>query len=79
MPSTRPLPPHFMTIPQAGAHYFALGHNASYKAAERGDLVVVQVGNRLLVSVPAMERRLLEGWRRQPEEPMTGGEQKEVA
>jgi hypothetical protein len=55
-----------MTISQAGAHYFGLGVNASYQAAKRGDFVVVEIGNRLLVSVPAMEERLRTGWRRPP-------------
>jgi hypothetical protein len=79
MPSNRPLPSHFMRIPEAGLHYFGLGVNASYKAAQRGDLVVVEIGNRLLVSVPAMEERLKTGWRRPHAETVAASDEQHTA
>ena len=49
-----------MSIPEAGRLYLDLGRGASYLAAKRGDLIVVGRGKRKRVSVPAMERMLLE-------------------
>ena len=49
-----------LTVPEAGAVYFGLGRTGSYEAAKRGDLPVIRVGRLLRVSVPALERRLIE-------------------
>ena len=49
-----------MTIPEAGEHYLGLGRGGSYLAAKRGDLPLIGRGKHKRVSVPAMERLLLE-------------------
>jgi hypothetical protein len=49
-----------MTVPEAGRHYFGLGRNASYAAANRGDLIVVEVGRLKFVPRAAMDRKLAE-------------------
>lgn len=49
-----------MSIPDAGRLYLDLGRGASYSAAKRGDLIVIGTGKRKRVSVPAMEKMLLE-------------------
>jgi excisionase family DNA binding protein len=50
--------PLTMTVPEAGEKYFGLSRNASYAAAERGELPVVRIGRLLRVPVRAMERLL---------------------
>jgi hypothetical protein len=50
--------PLTLSVPEAGKRYFALGRNAAYAAAERGDLPVIKVGRVLRVPVRAMERML---------------------
>jgi hypothetical protein len=52
----------FMSIPQAGAHFFGLGRAGSYAAHRRGDFVTVTVGRNIWVSVPGMMERILNGW-----------------
>jgi len=47
-----------MSVPAGGRHYFGLGPRASYEAAKRGELVTIKIGNKIKVSVAAMERRL---------------------
>jgi len=52
--------PKTISVPEAGKMYFALGKNASYAAAHRGEIPVIQIGNRLRVPVVALERMLEE-------------------
>lgn len=52
--------PLTITVPEAGKRYFGLSKNASYAAAERGDIPTIKVGRLLRVPVRAMDR-LLEG------------------
>jgi hypothetical protein len=53
-----------MTIPEAGERYFGLGRAASFAAAARGVFPLIGTSSTGLrfrrVSVPAMERMLLE-------------------
>jgi hypothetical protein len=50
--------PKTLTVPEAGRTYFALGRNASYEAARRGDIPTIRIGRLLRVPVAAMERVL---------------------
>jgi hypothetical protein len=50
--------PETMSIPEAGKHYYNLGRNGSYEAANRGDLITISVGRLRRVVVRAMERKL---------------------
>ena len=50
--------PITISVPEAGRRYFSLGRNASYAAAERGDLPVVKIGRILRVPVRALEQML---------------------
>jgi hypothetical protein len=52
--------PKTLTVPEAGRTYFALGRNASYEAARRGDIPTIRIGRLLRVPVAAMERLLTE-------------------
>jgi hypothetical protein len=45
-------------VPEAGEHYFAMGKNASYEAAMRGDIPTVRIGKLLRVPIRAMEKML---------------------
>ena len=49
-----------ISVPEAGKQYFALGKNASYEAARRGELPVIKIGSRLRVPIIALERMLAE-------------------
>jgi len=50
--------PTTVSVPEAGWLFFGFkSERASYKAAARGDLIVIKVGNRLRVPVAAMEAR----------------------
>lgn len=49
-----------LTVPEAGRIYFRLGRNASYAAAQRGDIPTIRIGRLLRVPVVAMERKLEE-------------------
>ena len=51
-------PPWTLSVPVAGKRYYGLGRNASYRAAERGELPVVKIGKLLRVPVRALERKL---------------------
>jgi hypothetical protein len=59
-PITAAEAPKTMTIPAAGKRYFGLGRSASYEAARRGELPVVNIGRKLFVPVAAIERKLAE-------------------
>jgi hypothetical protein len=50
--------PLTLSVPEAGKRYFGLSKNASYLAAERGDIPTVRVGKLLRVPVRAMEKIL---------------------
>ena len=50
--------PQTMTVPEAGKRYFGLSRNASYAAAERGDIPVIKIGKLLRVPVRALEEML---------------------
>ena len=50
--------PKTMTVPAAGKLYFGLSRNASYAAAERGDLPVIRLGKLLRVPVRALEQMI---------------------
>jgi hypothetical protein len=52
--------PRTLSVPAAGKKYFNLGRNASYEAARRGELPVIQIGRLLRVPVVAMEQLLNE-------------------
>lgn len=45
-----------ITIPAAGRTYFGIGKNASYRAADRGDIPTIRVGGRRFVPVAAVRR-----------------------
>jgi hypothetical protein len=47
-----------LSVPQAGKLYFGLSRNASYAAAQRGQLPIIRIGRLLRVPVRAMERML---------------------
>jgi hypothetical protein len=47
-----------MSVPEAGKKYFDLSRDASYAAAQRGDIPTIRVGRLLRVPVAAMERKL---------------------
>ena len=53
-----------MSFPEAGAHYYGLGRNASYEAVKSGLIPTIQVGKKLL-RVP---RRLMEARMSKPDE-----------
>jgi hypothetical protein len=50
--------PLTITVPEAGKRYFDLSRDASYAAAQRGDIPTIRIGRLLRVPVAAMERRL---------------------
>ena len=50
--------PFTMSIPAAGKRYLGLGRNASYEAAKRGDLPIIEVGRLKRVLVRVLETRL---------------------
>ena len=50
--------PFTMSIPAAGKRYLGLGRNASYEAAKRGDLPIVEIGRLKRVLVRVLETRL---------------------
>jgi hypothetical protein len=51
-------PPKTLSVPEAGKLYFGLSRNASYAAANRGDIPVVRIGKILRVPVQALEEML---------------------
>jgi hypothetical protein len=52
--------PLTITVPEAGKKYFDLSRDASYAAAQRGDIPTIRIGRLLRVPVAAMERKLEE-------------------
>jgi hypothetical protein len=48
-----------ITVPEAGFRYFGLNRNASYIAAQRGDIPTIKLGKLLRVPVAAMEQMML--------------------
>jgi hypothetical protein len=50
--------PLTIDVPTAGKRYFGLSRDASYAAAQRGDIPTIRVGRLLRVPVRAMERKL---------------------
>jgi hypothetical protein len=50
--------PLTITVPEAGKKYFGLSRDASYAAAQRGDIPTIRVGRLLRVPVAAMEQKL---------------------
>jgi hypothetical protein len=50
--------PKRITVPEAGKQYFGMSRNASYAAAERGEIPVIQIGKLLRVPVRALEEML---------------------
>src|SRR5262249_3083948 len=50
--------PLTITVPEAGKRYFNLSRDASYAAAQRGDIPTIRIGRLLRVPVRAMERLL---------------------
>lgn len=53
-----------ISVEEAGK-LLGLGRSASYDAARRGELPVISIGRRKLVSLPALERMIEnpQGWR----------------
>ncbi|MCP1844405.1 hypothetical protein ACVIHI_002674 [Bradyrhizobium sp. USDA 4524] len=50
--------PKTLSVPEAGKAYFDMGRNASYAAAERGDIPTIKIGRLLRVPVRALEQML---------------------
>ena len=63
-PGALPTEAKTLSVPAAGLRYFALGRNAAYQAARRGDLPVIRIGRRLRVPIVALERMLAEAGKR---------------
>ena len=55
-----------ITVPEAGKKYFDLSRDASYAAAQRGDIPTIRVGRLLRVPVAAMEAKLEQAGNWQP-------------
>jgi excisionase family DNA binding protein len=47
-----------ISVPEAGRRYFNLGRNASYAAADRGEIPTVRIGRLRRVPVNAVEQKL---------------------
>jgi hypothetical protein len=47
-----------LSIPAAGKIYFNIGHDASYRAAKRGELPTIKIGGRFRVPIVVLERLL---------------------
>jgi hypothetical protein len=50
--------PQTLSVPEAGKRYFGLSRNASYAAAQKGQLPIIRIGRLLRVPIRAMERML---------------------
>lgn len=50
--------PQVLSVPEAGRVYLNLGRNASYEAANRGDIPTIQIGRKKVVPIRAMEKML---------------------
>ena len=51
-------PPLTLSVPEAGQRYFGIGRNASYRAADRGEIPTIQIGGLRRVPVVRMEKML---------------------
>jgi hypothetical protein len=59
MAEDQPKAPKTLSVPEAGKLYFGLSRNASYEAANRGDIPTIRIGPKLLrVPVRALEEML---------------------
>ena len=58
MAMERDEPPRTLSVPAAGKKYFGIGKNASYRAAERGDIPTIRIGGLLRVPVVRLEKKL---------------------
>ena len=47
-----------ISVPEAGQRYFGLSRNASYAAAERGEIPAIRIGRLLRVPIRALEAKL---------------------
>ena len=47
-----------MSVPEAGKKYYDLSRDASYAAAQRGDIPTIRIGRLLRVPIAAMDRLL---------------------
>jgi hypothetical protein len=47
---------HWLSVPEAGLAYFGYGRAASYAAARRGEIPVIQSGRKLLVPIGQLRR-----------------------
>jgi hypothetical protein len=47
-----------ISVPEAGKRYFDLSRNASYAAAERGEIPTIRIGRLLRVPVRSLEQML---------------------
>jgi hypothetical protein len=47
-----------ISVPEAGRIYLGISPNASYEAAKRGEIPVIQIGRLKRVPIAAMERML---------------------
>lgn len=50
--------PATVSVPAAGKKYYGIGKNASYRAAARGDIPTIKVGELLRVPVIQLEKKL---------------------
>ena len=50
--------PLTLAVPEAGKRYFNLSRNASYAAAERGEIPTIRIGRLLRVPIRALEQLL---------------------
>jgi excisionase family DNA binding protein len=55
--------PKTLSVPEAGRRYLGIGRNASYRAAERGEIPTIRIGGLLRVPVVQLERKLEGGSR----------------
>ena len=56
-PNSPPIAPLTMSVPEAGMKYYGLARQASYSAAQRGDIVAIKVGGRLRAITAAMDAK----------------------
>ena len=50
--------PLTLSVPEAGRRYYGIGRNAAYRAAKRGEIPTIKVGDLLRVPIIQMERLL---------------------
>lgn len=50
--------PFTISVPEAGQRYLSLSRNASYAAAQRGEIPTIRIGRLLRVPVRALEGML---------------------